>query len=245
MTQAITSARSGDTSNAPTRSPERIRGLVVCGILAGPLFIVVASSQALTRDGFDLGRHAISALSLGDLGWIQRANSLVAGFLMVAFAVGARRVLVVGHGATWAPRLLGAFGVGLIVAGIFVTDPALGFPPGTPNAMPDELSWHAVVHSIGFILAFVSLTAACVVFARRCAALRQQAWAVYSVATAVVALALSMWPGRDGAGIRFFVASVIGFAWTTVVAVRLRSETQIVGSGSASERARLSSSPAG
>lgn len=230
MTRTFTPVRDG-TSNASNGGAERTRALVVCGIIAGPLFIVVASIQALTRDGFDLGRHAISALSLGNLGWIQRANSVVAGVLMVAFAVGARRVLFLGRGAMWSPRLLGAFGVGLIVAGIFVTDPALGFPPGTPNVMPDELSWHAVVHSIGFVLAFLSLTAACVVFARRYAALRQRAWAVYSVATAVVALALSMWPGRDGAGIRFFVASVIGFAWTSVVAVRLRGEVQEAGSG--------------
>lgn len=228
MTQTIAAARAGDNPDASTRSQERTRALVVCGILAGPLFLVVASIQALTREGFDLGRHAISALSLGGLGWIQRSNSVVAGVLMVAFAVGARRVLFLGRGAMWSPRLLGAFGVGLIIAGIFVTDPALGFPPGTPNVMPDELSWHAVVHSIGFVLAFVSLTAACIVFARRYAALRQGAWAVYSVASAVVALVLSMWPGRDGAGIRFFVASVIGFAWTTLIAVRLRGEARHV-----------------
>jgi hypothetical membrane protein len=224
MTQTITTTRAGGPSGASYGPTQRTRTLVVCGIIAGPLFLVVASIQALTRDGFDLGRHAISALSLGDLGWIQRANSVVAGVLMVAFAVGARRVLFVGRGATWGPRLLGAFGAGLIIAGIFITDPALGFPPGTPNVMPDELSGHAVVHTIGFVLAFVSLTAACLVFARRSASLRQRAWAVYSVATAVVAIALSMWPGRDGAGIRFFVASVIGFAWTSLVAVRFRGE---------------------
>ena len=240
MTQTIAAARAGDNSDASTRSQERTRALVLCGILAGPLFIVLASIQALTRDGFDLGRHAISALSLGDLGWVQRANFVVAGILMGAFAVGARRVLFAGRGATWGPRLLGAFGLGLIVAGLFVPDAALGFPPGTPNVMPDELSWHAVVHGVGFVLAFLSLTAACVVFARRYAALRQRAWAAYSVATAVVALALSMWPGRDGAGMRFFVASVIGFAWTTVVAVRLRGEAQIVRSDSAGEGARPS-----
>jgi hypothetical protein len=31
----------------------------------------VALCQALTHDGFDLGRHALSALSLADLGWIH------------------------------------------------------------------------------------------------------------------------------------------------------------------------------
>jgi hypothetical protein len=36
-----------------------------------PLFVAVALCQALTHDGFDLGRHALSALRLADLGWIH------------------------------------------------------------------------------------------------------------------------------------------------------------------------------
>jgi len=41
------------------------RSLLGYGILAGPLYIVVALAQALTRDGFDLSRHPWSLLANG------------------------------------------------------------------------------------------------------------------------------------------------------------------------------------
>ena len=67
--------------------------MLACGVVAGPLFIVVGVLQMLTRDGFDPGRHPLSLLSLGDLGWIQIANFVIVGLLFIASAVGMRRVL--------------------------------------------------------------------------------------------------------------------------------------------------------
>lgn len=55
------------------------RALLACGVVAGPLFIVVALIQAFTRSGFDPVRHPLSLLSLGDLGWIQITNFVVGG----------------------------------------------------------------------------------------------------------------------------------------------------------------------
>jgi hypothetical protein len=49
----------------------RTAQLLACGIVAGPLFLAVALIQAFTRDGYDLSRHPISLLTLGELGWIQ------------------------------------------------------------------------------------------------------------------------------------------------------------------------------
>ena len=77
-----------DTTSEETSTTRR---LLACGIVAGPLFLVVALIQAFTRDGFDLSRHPISLLSLGELGWIQIANFIVTGGLYVACAVGLRR----------------------------------------------------------------------------------------------------------------------------------------------------------
>jgi hypothetical protein len=82
--------------------------LLACGIVAGPLFLAVALTQGFTRQGFDLSRHPLSLLSLGDLGWIQIANFVVTGVLYVACAVGMRRALGPGPGATWGPRLVGS-----------------------------------------------------------------------------------------------------------------------------------------
>ena len=41
-----------------------------CGVVAGPLYVMVTLAQALTRDGFDLRQHRFSWLTAGDLGWI-------------------------------------------------------------------------------------------------------------------------------------------------------------------------------
>ena len=47
-------------------------------------------------------------------------------------AIGLRLALRRGRGSVAAPVLLGAFGMALLVAGVFATDPALGYPPGAP-----------------------------------------------------------------------------------------------------------------
>src|SRR6185503_2729774 len=102
------------------------RSLLGYGVIVGPIYMVVSVAQALTRQGFDLGRHQWSLLENGDLGWIQIANFLLSGAMLVAFAVGLRRRLAPGIGSRWAPRLTAVFGVCLMAAGVFTADPALG-----------------------------------------------------------------------------------------------------------------------
>ena len=92
--------------------------------------VVLHRSPGLTREGFDLTRHAGSLLANGDLGWIQVINFVVTGLMLVAGAAGIRRAL---GGGRWGPRLLAAYGVGVIGAGVFTADPTFGFPAGTPN----------------------------------------------------------------------------------------------------------------
>ena len=87
-----------------------------------------------------------------------------------------------GRGGTWGPLLVGLYGLGLIGAGIFVADPALGFPPGTP-ADANTISWHGLLHFLTGGMGFLGLLAACFVFARRFAARNERGWAAYSVAT--------------------------------------------------------------
>src|SRR3954453_22999436 len=99
--------------------------LLTCGVLAGPCYVVVSLTQALTREGFALTRHAWSLLTNGELGWIQVANLIVTGLMVLAGAVGLRRALASGKGSPWAPRLLSVYGVSMVGAGIFTADPAL------------------------------------------------------------------------------------------------------------------------
>ncbi|MFI5711847.1 DUF998 domain-containing protein [Kribbella sp. NPDC051620] len=63
--------------------------LLYCGLLAGPLFVLTFLLEgAFKGDGYSQLRHPVSSLALGNNGWIQTANFLVAGALAVAFAIG-------------------------------------------------------------------------------------------------------------------------------------------------------------
>src|SRR4051812_27367585 len=137
------------------------------GVLAGPFYVTVSLAQALTRDGFDLTRHAWSLLSNGELGWLQIANFLVAGGLTIACAVGMRQVLRGERGGTWGPRLIALYGLGLIAAGLFTADPMDAFPRGTPAGPPSGVSWHGILHLVAGAIGFLGMIVACFVFARR------------------------------------------------------------------------------
>ena len=134
--------------------------------LAGPFYVVVSLAQALTRHGFDLARDEWSLLALGRLGWIQQANLILTGVMIIVGAVGARRAI--GASLTPAPgrRLLAGYGLGLIGAGIFRADAADGFPPGTPGGRAAHVSGHAMLHLLFGSLGFACLIAACLVIAR-------------------------------------------------------------------------------
>jgi hypothetical protein len=195
---------------------------LACGVVAGPLFLGVWLIQALTRDGFDPSRHPLSLLSLGDLGWIQVANFVAAGALYLACAVGMWRVLHPGRGGTWGPVLVGVHGFGLVVAGVFVTDAGAGFPPGAPAGAPEQISWHGLLHEVGFIGASLSWTVACLVFLRRFAALGQWGWVAACVAAPVAVLAVDLWPDLDSLSLRLVVGSAISFGFVAALAAHLR-----------------------
>jgi hypothetical protein len=124
--------------------------------------------------------------------------------------------------------LIGLYGFGMIGAGVFVADPMDGFPPGTPVGAPDAISWHGLLHFITGAVAFLSLIAACLVFARRFAAFRQPGWAAYSAATGAVFFAaffgIASGSGLTGTNVAFAIAVVLGWAWISAVMWRLRKE---------------------
>jgi hypothetical protein len=222
--QQVAGAGSPPASPLPTAGT----GLLVCGVLAGPLFVTVTAIGVVGREGFDLRRNGISQLSLGDRGWIQIANFIVAGMLSFAFALGAHRALRPGIGTVTAPVLISGYGLGLVATGLFLVDPGVGFPPGTPDALPDRLSWHGAVHAVAPPVAFGLLVAACFVFARRFAAGHRPGWAAYCVVTGIVALTLVCWPGPGGS-VRSAVAVLVTSTWMTATAVTLLSEQRVRG----------------
>jgi hypothetical protein len=196
--------------------PTSTQALLRYGIVAGPLYVVVALAQALTRDGFDLSRHAWSLLSNGDLGWIQIANFIITGLMIVAAAVGLRRA----SGSTWAAVLIGVYGVGLIGGGIFRADPVQGFPAGAPETT--TISWHGMLHFMLGGIGFVCLIVACFVLARRFTRDSRRGLAWFSRITGIFFLAAfaGIASGSHGPTTLAFVAAVLTVcAWLTTISV--------------------------
>jgi len=207
-----------DTVIRPTvRRTAGHRLLLRAGTVAGPLFLVVAIGQAATRDGFDPTRHPVSLLSLGDLGWLQIVDFTLAGLLYLAGAAGLRTAMAGGPGAVWAPRLIGALGAALVLGGVFPPDPALGYPPGTPDARPDTMSFHGTVHAFAPALGFLALGVACFVFARRFGADRQARAAVVSRIVGVLVVLGSTAAGVTQVWLLLWAALVVGLGWSAVM----------------------------
>jgi hypothetical protein len=208
--------------------PSATDRLLVALAAAGPIYVLIATAQVATREGFDIRRHAVSLLSNGNLGWIQIANFVLVGVLVVAGATGLRRVLTGGFGSVWIPRLLFGYGAGLVASGVFVADPADGFPPGTPAGMPEEVSVSGVLHFAWGGIAFACLIAACIAVGRRASRTGEVGWSRFSWATGLSFLVAFGLVASGGAvpfaNELFTVAVVLSWVWTTLLASRAHGE---------------------
>lgn len=202
--------------------------LLRCGMAAGPLFVAVWLLAGAVRPSYDPMRHPVSSLSLTGAGWVQIANFAVTGLLMLAFAAGVRRVLRESGRAGLKPWLVGAYGLGLVGAGAFVTDPVGGYPPNTPKEL--VYTWHGVVHDVFSLLVFLGLPLTCVVFSRWFGRRGRPGWAAYSLATAaaflvaflLAGLGFAQEPGwADYGGLYQRVSLVLSSAWFTLLALHL------------------------
>jgi Protein of unknown function (DUF998) len=117
----------------------------------------------------------------------------VVGTLYVLCASAMGRVMPAGRGATWGPRLIAVFGLGLIAAGVFVADPARGYPAGPADM---EMSWHGIAHGVAALTAGLALTAALIVLAARFRADKRMDLAIASVAIAIIYFVLP-WTNSD------------------------------------------------
>ena len=208
------------------------RFLIAGGAIGPLLFIIVLLIEGATRPGSNAWHNYGSSLSLSDQGWMQIANFLVCGLLILGFAIGLRQVFQTGRGSVWGPILLGIFGLALIVAGLFVTDPGLGYPPGTHGGGPQTL--RGTIHGVAGLITFSSLPLASFVMARRFAGdPNWKGWALYSIvtgvlvivsfiaATAVSALDESgVLPGSP-TGLFQRIGIVVGWSWIALLAIRL------------------------
>jgi hypothetical protein len=195
------------------------RKLLLCGAIAGPLFLLTPLIQDYTRPGYDPRLDVLSLLSLGDWGWVQITNFVLAGVLNLLYAVGLWRRLHSGRAGTWGPILIGAYGLGLVTVGVFRTDPANGFPPGAVTGS----SWHGMIHGFGALFVFMMLAAALAVFVRFFLARKERGWAWYCLAS-VVLLLLCFFGGFVSAAsgpLLLQCGVLVGWIAASVIAIKL------------------------
>ena len=214
----------------------RTRTLLTGGVVGPVLFVVVFTILGAGRPGYDPMRQFVSLLMLSDGGWIQVASFLVSGVLILGSAVGLRRALTPGPGCRLAPIGVGLAGLGLVIAGIFPTDPLQGYPPGTPPGLPLVPSWHAVIHLLGALLFFGGLPFASIVVARRFSSAGAVGWAIYSAASGigmfVINASTGASPGTAGmfpdvAGLLQRVAIILGLAWLALLSLHFVREPAV------------------
>lgn len=214
------------TKTLQTRTLSLTRLLLLCGAVAGPLFILTLLIQDYTRPGYDPRTMVLSLLSLGDWGWVQIVNFGLAGVLNLLYAVGLWRRLHPGRAGTWGPILIGAYGLGLLMVSIFRTDPINGFPPGA--SAPTQPTFHGTIHGFGALFVFLMVAAALAVFARLFFARKERGWAFYCLASVVLILVL-FFGGFINAtfGVRFLdLAVLIGWMGASLVAIKLLSTSE-------------------
>ena len=211
---------------------DKTKWLLAGGVIGPILFVVVFLIEGWTREGYDPMRHFVSTLSLGEQGWQQITNFLVTGILFIAGAVGLRRAIRDGPGSRWGPILIGTAGLGVFLAGVFVTDPAMGYPPGSPAGLPSTSSWHGAIHNVVSLLVFAGLPIATFVVARRFRG-DGSLWALYSVATGVAMLigtVLMFVAFQDWIGLFQRIVIILGFGWVSLLCLRFRREVSTAGS---------------
>jgi hypothetical membrane protein len=215
---ATLTATSGHATAGDCPPAQRVtRSLLGYGVIAGPIYVTTSVVQALVHDGFDLTRHSWSQLAAGPQGWIQMANLILSGAMVVAFAVGLRRA----GPSRWAPRLITVYGLGLVAAGLLVADPAAGYPVGMPA--PAVPTWHGLGHFVAGGIGFGAFIAACLVLARtfRRSGARGLAWWSGLTGIGFTAAFVGISSGSSSPTVILaFVASVVAaWAWLAGVAV--------------------------
>ncbi|NUT35804.1 MAG: DUF998 domain-containing protein [Hamadaea sp.] len=183
--------------------------LLGCGIAGAPLFIVSSLVQAALRDGFDLRRHHLSSLALGDFGWVQTATFAVTGLLMLAFAAGLWPAFRAGA------VCFGVYGIAMMLGAVFPDQPAFGFPPGM------TADGDATMHAVGAIGSFIAEVGGCFVFAVHFLRRGRKGIGMYSIASGLAAayLVVTMDPTQSSSAPRLVATCLVTGAWMTAVAV--------------------------
>jgi hypothetical protein len=200
------------------------KSLLGWGIIAGPTYVIVGALEMALRPGFNPTRHALSLMSNGDLGWIHILMMFATGVFTILGAIGLKRAKDTSLAKSWAPYLLGVFGLGFIGASFFTADPALGFPLGTP-ADATQVSWHGMMHFVCGGVGFLGFIGACFSAARSYARDGEKVRSIYAVITGVAFftafVGIASGSGNSVTILTFTAAIVLAWAWFTALSINV------------------------
>lgn len=213
------------------------RSLLASGVIAGATLPVIVRVAGATRQGYSVWRNGVSQLGTGDGAWVFAVAFVLGGVLLGLFALGLRRVLRSGRGATWGPIVIAIAAVGFIISGLVPTDPALGYPPGEPPIA----TLAGRIHQVAGTLVFGGLAAAAFILARR---LRSDArgLAIFSTVTGTLIIvfafaagiayrldSLGIWRPAP-AGILEQLSLLAAYTWLIAIGIHYRRTPPVGGS---------------
>jgi hypothetical membrane protein len=176
------SASEPQTPHALVRSGMPPAGSVLLlGVIAPVLFALVFLLDGAVTAGYSAADEAISYLDLGPHGWLQRANFILFGVLLLVFLAAFTSAMRPLFGATRLRLAIPFFVLsdfGWVTAGLFVPNPYLA----------PQVPWPGILHQFAVIVAFLPFAFASVILGTK--AIQVRGWRVYGVYSILFALPL-------------------------------------------------------
>lgn len=219
------------------RSPRKRSAQILCGAIAGPLFVTAFTVIGAARRGYDWRRYPVSSLAIGRQGWQQRANFILGGLLYMCAAEGLGRCDRRRIGPSAVPALIAGVGIGLIGSGVFVTDYVGDLPSegpdvkarGTADACPTRPTRAGQMHNLCGIPVFAGVPIAGLASAATAVRSRDYRWACYSAGSSTVMAGSFLLIGAairgqsrfsGKSGILQRISIVTGLGWLSALSLR-------------------------
>lgn len=208
---------------------KKTNALLLFGAIACPLFIIVVLIEGAIRPNYNSLLYPLSSLSIGNTGWTQILNFIFTGILLVIFSFGLKQVCNSDKVKSRGPLLIRLVGIGLIGAGVFVTDPIFGYPSDKPLVLR-QFTFHGHLHDGFSMLVFICLPWACFAFREYFITQDKKGWANYSTYTGyamivtfiITSMGFKQLSGFvNYAGLFQRVCISIGWTWVTLLSIHL------------------------
>ena len=199
------------------RQARQLEALAWVGIAGTVFFTLAVIGLHFLRPDYNPVTRFMSEFAVGRYGYVMTIAFFALGLGSLALALGIRRGVAPSRAKSAGSFLLGIFGIGVFLAGIFPTD-LQGSPATTAGTIHDTAS----------LISFVVLISA--IFLNSRGFKRDLAWTSYHAASLVMGFAalvtfvlffISFNSGWLGIGQRAFAAVIL--LWLLSTGVRLRS----------------------